>query len=657
MKKKYLLFCLLGTLLCSCTTADLSESLSSSSANSSSSSSSSTSSSESSSSSSTTSSSQNSSSSLGNSSSSISSLSSNSEENSSQDSSSSVNSSSSEPTVDLTKIDELINFIDSKSQNEVQDVAKIEYEKDYLKYDGYSEYYLDKGTYVSYDDRHITNEYSSNKKDDYSTDKTTTMKKYLGLWSEKENTFYDITVDSSEEKPTFKSYVVVDEVSDEQKQIASSQVDEKLSFNAFSEFKGFLNDSVKASGGTITKDAENPNKFLLQNIEYTKDNSSYPENPDKLECSFEFTLDDSQNVTFLTYHFKQQQYRAYYETYNEIVRYTYKFNFTYGDKSASSSSTIKPSDFIATSFDLQLEMGDYSFTEVDKDKLVVGNKVRGVAKNVIPATACDTTLTIKSSTNEDVVDLYGNINKSGTTQLTFVSEGGIEKQVDVTAIAPQADWISISLKNNHKDIYEQNEKIEFSFYWTPEESEDEFVVSVTLPGGTSQTLTAGDDNYYSIDASVVGKYTIKVEDKSTEGITATKDVMVIEPLTDDKIKTMLTSGVSYTCEIYDYYEGNKLYTLTFEESGSAKITSVGTDYWGDVQGEPSEIASFSYNVQDKQITLTFPFTINGDEYTSGTVTFDTSLSGDEVKITSIKFNLKQSSGYSTFSKEFKLKAE
>lgn len=550
---------------------------------------------------------------------------------------------------DLTKIDELLDFIDSFIDKEVEDISNITYEKEYIYYSGYTDEFSESGNVVAYDDNHIVNTFTREKTGEWSPTTTTNLQQYLGLYEEKPNYFYNIMIDSSEPKPFMYSYEIVDTVTNEDTQIAKADVNKNLSLNIFSDFKEFISDAVVASNGVIKKQGDT---ILLETTNYTTSNELDSSHDNKLECSFQFEIDNNDNIKTLTYRFREQEFKAYDpDDYVDIAFYSYSYEFSYGTKTDAAESPINPGMYIATSFDLQLETGSYYYEEVEPNALLAGNKVRGVAKNVVPATAIDVDLTIQSSSDETVVDLYGNIKKSGKSHLVFVSTGGITKEVDVVATAPDATSVSVFLTNS-STTYDLNDTVEFDIYYYPDKSEDTFAVSVTFPDKTVQTLQPNDKGKYSFVASQEGKYVINVQDENVESVSTTKEIDVVKPMADEEIIRLLTSNVEFTCSVMDYSTYDTIdYTLKFNADGTANITSSKSDW----SGTPTETKtdSFTYKVENGKIVLDFPLTINGEGYKSGTVTFQVGFdSNNETIITSINFVL-QATVYGSFSETFK----
>ncbi len=557
----------------------------------------------------------------------------------------------------LTNIDELLDFIESFSNKEVEEISNVEYEKEYIYYSGYTENYKESGSVVAYDDNHIVNSYTKIKSDEWSSPITTDLQQYLGLYEEKPNYFYDILIDSSEPKPFMNRYELVDIVTNENTQIAKTDVNKKISLNIFSSFKEFINDAVVASNGIVKKQG---NTILLETTIYTTSNELDSSHDNQLECSFQFELDNNDYITTLTYYFKEQEYQIYQELYKDIAYYSYSYEFSYGAKADAAESAINPGMFVATSFDLQLETSSsYYYEEVEPNALVAGNKLRGVAKNVVPSTAIDVDLTIQFSSNETIVDLNGNIKKSGQSHLVFVSTGGITKEVDVIVSAPAATYIYISLKSS-SETYNLNDTVEFEIGYTPEETDDTFTVSVTAPNETVQTLQPNKDGKYSFVVTQKGKYVINVQDDDVESVSATKEIDVVEPLSDEDLKRLLVTGNGFVCEIYEYDADSYdyvdvTYTLKFNVDGTATITASKSNYWS-ATPTVSQIASFTYKIENGKIVLIFPLTIQGDEYVSGTITFQIGYdSNNETIISSIKFDL-EASGYGYFYKTFEREA-
>ena len=460
-------------------------------------------------------------------------------------------------------------------------------------------------------------------------------------------------IDSSEPKPFMYSYEIVDTVTNEDTQIAKADVNQNLSLNIFSGFKEFISDAVVTSNGVIKKQGDT---ILLETTNYTTSNELDSSHDNLLECSFQFEIDNNDNIKTLTYRFREQEYQIYQEVYKDIALYSYSYEFSYGTKADAAESPINPGMYVATSFDLQLEAtSSYYYEEVEPNALLAGNKVRGVAKNVVPATAIDVDLTIQSSSDETVVDLYGNVKKSGKSHLVFVSTGGITKEVDVVATAPDATYVYVSLKGS-STTYDLNDTVEFEIGYSPKETEDTFTVSVTAPDKTVQTLQPNEDEIYSFVASQEGKYVINVQDEDVESVSATKEIDVVKPIADDDLKELLVTDKGFIYEGYEYDPDSYgsvdvTYTLKFSADGTATITLSKEDYW---TGTPtvSQIASFTYKVENGKIVLDFPVTINDEEYVKGAVTFQVGFdSNNETVITSIKFDLEESV-YGSFYKTF-----
>ncbi|MCH5180216.1 MAG: hypothetical protein J1F32_03260 [Erysipelotrichales bacterium] len=538
-------------------------------------------------------------------------------------------------------LEELIAFLEANTSTEYESVNEIEFTMEYLDPETYYWHtkYLEEGTWKAYDDNHSVREYVSTKTEDWSDPKTAHYQHYLGL-SENENVFYDIlcNIDDSS-KTTFETYNVVNE-NPSSSEVLESDISKLISFNTFEEFKDFLEYFIKDTGVELTK-VESPAgatyNFELEN--YFKEEES-----NRFQFSFELTLDNTLKITNLEFAIKEEK-KNWSDEYEAIQDLSCSFTYSYGAKFASSESVIKPSFFQASDFDLALEMsGEYSwdgYNSVEANALIVGRNVRGVATNVVPSTALDVELTIKSSSNESVVDLEGNILSSGTSHLTFVNASGIEKEIDVTAKAPSVNYVYINRAHGHDSIYKVNELIEVELSFTPSNTEDTFTVKATLPDSSEHVLTPDEFGIYSITSDQAGTVRFDVVCDQNNAKSDYLNVTVIEEISDEAYEEALLK-YNYSYYEYDYFTYDYVYYyLTFK-----------SDHSGTICEEKEVIAEFEWNIVDGEIKLNLPINIKNTTYSEGKITFTFSMD-DNLVINSVKFDLEVGNGgYGYYNKTF-----
>ena len=339
----------------------------------------------------------------------------------------------------------------------------------------------------------------------------------------------------------------------------------------------------------------------------------------EVTIEFKFVIENDLLVSFTSdYTIKYTQDEDEFSI-NDHLEYT----LSYGDRGVAPSTLLNPEDyFLADISEIEAyyydsETGDE--VVVDADKIPSNTYVHFRAKTYSPSKAVDIELSPadeNATSDEKVISLDGSTfhsEKYGNATIKVTSVTGIEKEFDITVLAPELKKIS------YNDVYSEIEKETISL--GSDSTSMRYVYSnTTYDKGITLTLTPSDaereDIIATVDNPELVTVTLNVESTTVSVKYEVKDAKAGDTFTvtftSNKFPDVKTS-VTYTCkekiaddQVIDYlkahtYSWTHIYTgyvgtLSFVDDTHAQIVYKNGD-------ETVGTTEFTYSVSGTTMTI------------------------------------------------------
>ena len=244
------------------------------------------------------------------------------------------------------------------------------------------------------------------------------------------------------------------------------------------------------------------------------------------------------------YSFGVDEYGNYTEDMILIMDLTDTVAITYGEKTEYDFSDLDPEDYFMTDYEVQVCSFDDIMsvtTPEDVSAFPYGEIIRVEATNVVPEKSIDKTLEIVSSSNEAVVKGTGYSEfeavGEGKTTLTVVSTYGIQKQVEVTVVAPELTTITPRL-TSQLHFVGQDEDLYIDY--SPENTLDKYYITTenndVVEVGEIEDLVTGTD-VATLKFLKPGDVTLNFLREKDDKLLTQINFTVLEPLDDETLKT------------------------------------------------------------------------------------------------------------------------
>lgn len=246
----------------------------------------------------------------------------------------------------------------------------------------------------------------------------------------------------------------------------------------------------------------------------------------------------------------------------------------YEGKSDYDGSSIDPKEYFLADYSIGLvayDSVDPNKHDIDPLNFPYGDYVDVEVKTCTPEKALDIGLEIVSSSNEKAIERIDYLDGShayratgvGTSTLTVRSESGIEKQIEVTVVAPEMETISANL---YSALHFVGEDESLYISYEPDNTLQTIAVRALTP--EIATVSQDDRGYYNVHNLAVGE--------------ASFEVYCVE---NPKVKTIVTYEVSAKLS---------------EEEAKAKFAS--STFYGDLQDESGKTVKNAVKVEIKDET-------------------------------------------------------
>ena len=301
---------------------------------------------------------------------------------------------------------------------------------------------------------------------------------------------------------------------------------------------------------------------------------------------------------------------------------------SYGERTTFDAFDI--STLFVSSYDVTLKDAN----GVSGSEFAVGSELSFEYNNVQPSTAnaLIDPLNFKSSSDTSVANINANNKieclKAGSTTLTFVSDSGVEKTVELTVKFDGIEGVAFSNELTSVETIKVGQTVTFTAHSVP--NIENQAINVSIKSGSEFATLTNNSGSYTLTAIAGGTVTIEASTEfNGQTFTCEHTITIKETM---KTEDVIELFANYVFEDKNAFTGKPNNKIAFNE-GKGVYTSIGSSY--DI--------TFDYEVSGSTITISnvvsghSSFTLTkvelADDGSSVTVTIKNTLFGSSTSYT------------------------